>query len=919
MAVPDARYEFQIGGVWTDVTDDVKSAGKVTHTRGRPENSARVDSASATLIVKSPDGKYSNRNPLSPYYGLLPRNTLVRASVAGPSYLETKGLNQFGTGATTPDVAALDITGDIDIRFDATLSNWLASGSVELCGKGATTGNQRSWLLMMRDQRVFFEWSAAGTTTIQKQSTVAPAVPSNRRMAVRVTLDVDNGASGNTVTFYTAPTLAGPWTQLGDPVVTASTTALFNSSAALRVGDGWDDLGFPSSAGKVWSFELRSGIGGSVVANPDFTGKAAGTTSFADGTGKTWTVGASSAISDRHNRFVLSVPEWPPSWHVSGNDVRAELQAAGPLRRLNAGNKPLDSGLQRHIMANGALDCWPLTDGAQATRGNSLFGGQPMVPRLTFGTDPVQWASGTLADWTDPVVQLPAGTDGTLLGPAPVSTAAASGWSADLSVSGIKTGDVDFTIADRGAGSDADPRFIWYLALNRASNNVQLFCSSISESSSTSPLLATISTAGIYDTNPHHIRLSVVPGGSTTAWTVYIDGVSRATGTHSVVTKAARMLRPGWFLNGATDSTTALGYVTYWGPTAPSAASAYAALIGNQSETAMARVVRLCAENGISLVTTGVAADTAPMGPQRPDTLLTLLEECRDSDVGVLYEDREADGLAYRTRVSHYNQTPALTIPYGQLAPPLTPVDDENGPYPLRNDFTVTRVGGAWGRAVVEDGPLGVDTVGLYDEAVSRSLYSDDQPEQLAGWLAHLGTWDESRYPSVRLYLHKAENAALIPAVLALSEGDIIRITNLPSFLPPGPVDLMVMGYREEIGPFLWDLTLFCTPAGPWTVAVESTARLDTAGCVTNGSTSSSSSVLNVNTSVGLTRWADSATYPAEFPFDLYVGGEVMRATTCTGTALSQTFSVTRSINGVVKAHASGTPVQLATPPIAAL
>jgi hypothetical protein len=53
----------------------------------------------------------------------------------------------------------------------------------------------------------------------------------------------------------------------------------------------------------------------------------------------------------------------------------------------------------------------------------------------------------------------------------------------------------------------------------------------------------------------------------------------------------------------------------------------------------------------------------------------------------------------------------------------------------------------------------------------------------------------------------------------------------------------------------------------------------------------------------------------AEFPFDIYVGGERMTVSAI-GAAISelQTFTVTRSVNGVVKEHAIGTPVRLWTP-----
>jgi hypothetical protein len=53
---------------------------------------------------------------------------------------------------------------------------------------------------------------------------------------------------------------------------------------------------------------------------------------------------------------------------------------------------------------------------------------------------------------------------------------------------------------------------------------------------------------------------------------------------------------------------------------------------------------------------------------------------------------------------------------------------------------------------------------------------------------------------------------------------------------------------------------------------------------------------------------------PAEFPFDIRVGGEVMTVTSVSGGTSPQTFTVTRSINGVTKAHTVGTDVRLDIP-----
>lgn len=927
MAFPDTPLpvivEMLIGGVWTDVTQWVLTRNDITIERGRKDEGKQVEPSRCSMTLDNTDGRWSSRKPDGPYYGLIGRNTPIRVSVdAGASYLATTGTSGGSTGASTPDAAALDITGDIDVRLEATLDNWLASGSVELCGKGASTGNQRSWLLLMRDRKLHWEWSTAGTSTISKDCTVELPVPPSGRMAVRVTLDVDNGAAGNTVRFYTAESISGPWTQLGADVVTAGTTSIFNSSAAVRVGDGWSDLGFPSSSGAVHKFELRNGIAGSVVASPDFTIQTPGAASFVDGTGKTWTVGTNTTISNRKTRFNGEVSSWPVRWDVSGKDIEVQIEAAGILRRIGQGNAPLSSALRRHISANSPIECWPLTDGGQASRGISLVDGSPMFPRIDTGTGTFQWSQGSLAEWIEPVALIPPETDGVILGYVPNNAAAASKWSVDLFRSG-KGKDEDLTIGDRGAASDSDPRIGWYLAFAPATDQVALYVSSVSESSSSSALQTTITSAGIFSNAPHHIRLTVTPGGSTSAWEIFLDGVSRATGTYGAVSKAVRSIRPGWFDNALTDDTPAIGYVTYWGPTAPSAAATYAALLGNQGEAAAVRAERLCTEASIIFRPSGVPAETTPLGPQRQQTVLEVLQNAAIADGGAVYEDREDMALRFRDHNGLYNQSVRLALNYsaGEVAPPLEPVDDDQL---VRNDVTVTREGGVDGRAVLDTGPLSVQAppngVGIYDEAVTLSLYTDDQPLQHAAWRMHLGTWDETRYPVVRVDLAAAPH--LIDAATAVDIGDRLTISNPPAWLPPDLIDLLAQGYTEVIGhPNDWDLRFNCTPAGPWTVGVvedDVLGRADTHGTTLNGSMTTGSTVANL-LSVSEPRWIDSGTYPTHFPFDIRIGAEAMRVTSITGTALSQTAAVTRGINGVITAHPSGASVSLAHPWIAAL
>jgi hypothetical protein len=367
----------------------------------------------------------------------------------------------------------------------------------------------------------------------------------------------------------------------------------------------------------------------------------------------------------------------------------------------------------------------------------------------------------------------------------------------------------------------------------------------------------------------------------------------------------------------------AIGHISVW-PTAST--TAYdGALDAWAGETAAERLERLASEEErliVSQIRGDFAITSEAMGPQRPAELLELLRECADADGGILYEDRERLALVYRHRASLYNQTPALSLDYlaeGEVPPPLEPVEDDQR---VRNDVTVTRTGGSSGRVVIEDGPLSTlapedGGVGIYDESVTINVNTDAQTEPIAGWRAHLGTWDEARYPSIRLMLHAAPH--LIPAWLRMRIGDKGEILNPPAWLPPKAIEFLAQGYTEVLDQYAWDVVLNATPARPWNVLELDSAesRVDTAGSELAVAIDADDTSLSVSTAGR--RWADSATYPGDFPLTITVGGEEMTVTAITGTSSPQMFTVTRSVNGIVKSHAIGTPVALADPVTVAL
>jgi hypothetical protein len=228
-----------------------------------------------------------------------------------------------GNYASTPDAASLDITGDLEIVFDATAADWTPAAIDSLVSKNVSTGNQRSFRFELNTNgRPAFGWSPDGVTLTLRPATAAPVIADGARLALKVTLDADNGASGHDIKFYTAPTKAGSWTQLGTTVTIAGVASIFNSTAVLEIGSSTLGATQPF-AGTVHAVEVRNGIGGTLVANPNFEIQTPGSTSFADTAtpAKTWTVhGTAEIVSGSGAQISL----WNPAT-AHRQDIAAQL------------------------------------------------------------------------------------------------------------------------------------------------------------------------------------------------------------------------------------------------------------------------------------------------------------------------------------------------------------------------------------------------------------------------------------------------------------------------------------------------------------------------------------------------------------------------------------------------------------------
>ncbi|MFD9444941.1 hypothetical protein [Streptomyces sp. NPDC060001] len=858
MAFPEdplgLRVEIQPGGVWTDITGKTKTSDPITHARGIRNAGTTADAAAVPMKIDNKDGVFSPRNPMSPYYGLLGRNTPVRLWLPGGThFLDLDG--DPANYASTPDDAALDITGDLDIRVEADV-NWYHPTANQVLIQKWEAG-QHSFALRVNRQQFTFGWSADGVTNLSAIRPV-PALPS--RAAIRATLDVDDGSGQYVARLYWAPSIAGPWTQIGADRV-GPATSVFSSTAPVRIG-GYDPTTAPPRhpfIGKGYKAEVRNGINGTVVASPDFTAQPLGAAGFVDSAGRTWSYSGNAVVADRQELFAGEISSWPQDWTPGGKTVWTTVEAAGILRRYGQGQKALDSTLRRRIPSGNPIAYWPMEEQREASRAYS-----PIAGVQAAAVTGVEWAAVDTLPSSQALPRLTAAATLSAIVPA---HAPDGQWHIEF----VYNADDKAPVAATEIISISTTGTVRRWSLNLANGSGQI-------NGYNAGGTAIVNQGVTLGPDVFHgwvrLRFYVTESGGTVTWALFFQDVGGTAGgisrTVAGTTGAVTAITANW---GTATEGWAFGHLSLL-PEAESALytgsdRAYS------GETAWERMARLGGEESIPMARVAGLLEPERVGPQRPEKLVDLLQAAAAADGGMLLEDRTRLGLVYRDRSALYTQEPALTLVYGEpgLAPPLKPVDDDQA---TRNDRTIVRDGGSSARAVLETGRLSVqpppDGIGLYDDEQTLSLADDTQTEPIAAWQLYLGTYDGARYPSVRVLLHRVPH--LIPQILAMREGDVLRLKNLPPWVAFGDVDLIATGWTEILLPRTWERTFVCAAGGPWNVAKASHLVFGKAG--TDASTladavSETDTVFEVDAANGLPWVSD----PRESPWDIEVGGEV--------------------------------------------
>ena len=596
-------------------------------------------------------------------------------------------------------------------------------------------------------------------------------------------------------------------------------------------------------------------------------------------------------------RMQMFVNSWPARWDRSGKESFTPIECAGVMRRLLQGSvfkSPLYRAITSKAAGGTLLAYWPLE--------SSLASGVSGGPALSGASTP-----------PDATV-IPAGSTGAidLSGGVKLSAPVGSG-------TAVSTMEIEFVVSfstlpsvgavmpdflrfESAASGSAMPAFGMGVDEIGDGRMHLAFTRWDSGGSPHHGFNSSAATALVVDT-PVHVLLSFVQTGAD----VWVTMTQNGANANTTVVSSATLTVPtsvstDYFF---TPQPSSLSHLAVWSPARTTTPPNYSAAVAWVGELAHARIVRLCAEEGVALVCPGTSSQA--MGPQGLDTFMNLIRDAETVDGGVLYETNW--GLGFQALDDRLNLPVSMALDFHQrhVAVEPEPADDDQR---LRNQWTASRSGGTSVVAEQTSGPLGTQAggPGVYADSVTANVQADSQLGDQAGWRLHLGTVDEDRWPSIAIRLHGTPG--LIPSWAALALGLRVTAANPPTQVAPDTINAIMEGWSERWDPETWDAALITAPYSPYDV---NTLASDTLAASTDGRDDWDSCTVAVDSGATMTVTVTPliTTTAADFPFNVMCEGEKITVTNCSGAASPQTLTVTRSVNGITKTHPAGAVITL--------
>jgi hypothetical protein len=612
-------------------------------------------------------------------------------------------------------------------------------------------------------------------------------------------------------------------------------------------------------------------------------------------------------VSTFLNRCIAYIPEWPVRW--TGPDINDYIPISAYGYTSTIGQDDLTvSWVRRHFEPAAIEGCyWPVEDGSDASM---VAPTQAAMPSMVIsGLVDLGTYTGTYVR-SQPIATLRAG--GSLTG---LVQPYADGSNYYRSLHNIPTG---------GLTNGAD---LIYLSFSSGYKLRVAYGTGGTLTTTLELAGAVVDTVGpisyALDGTDFPITIDLVQSGADVNYTLATFGSFAHTFTSVTLGHCAQVRIGGGTVSAEGFSVghifiddTAVGGYTYPNGAASISWLPYSYATAESGLTPpTSAFATVCHEALIPFDNVFPAADTQHVGPQPAGSTLDMLTRCEEAGEGQMI-DRRNGYVGLDILSTRYNLGVAMTLPYKDLME----LEPNSGSRDVVNVVTVARStasgSGSSATSEVLSGPLGSDRVtgiGPRRRRYSRNLSTDDALPNHAGWLTYSQTINEQRF---RILLNLRDKPSYVTQWLACDIGSRVQITSPPAIQTgPAPLDLILEGYVETIDGVEWNVEMWLMPYAPY-MAVEiesgpdSTSRIaaDSVLAAAYAATDTSLSVTSTNASA---RWIDSATYASKFPITIVIAGERMTCTAITGTTATQTFTVTRGLDGVTKALPISSPVRV--------
>lgn len=859
----DLIHQVFVNGDWVDLPI-MAEAGIDGHRARQREGVAIPDYSSYGFTINNSSGDWSLRNPMSTYAGHLRRNQpfrllrridrqrfTVAASNAWPNTEQGNSFTNTGDGGTAASdfnsaagVGTQRLAGADDYRLSYLPG--CVHGEVEVAASfrlsvSNITGGKIGVALVFRGQ----------STSTYIRASVEIGTDETTNLVMRTA-----SGTGLGLTSISGPVYTGQWLRIRAHVE--------GQTCRMRV---WD----PAIEGEPYTWDNPYTGEPTGVLNPNtpgWIGFRVHTESANSNGVVTVEWDDIEVISPRHHG---EIPSWPRRWDVSGLAAWVPTTADGILRRLGKGGQ-LQSTMRRALpMLAGLVAYWPCEDETEATRIASAI---PDHPPMGFTNPPgpdFASFSGFDCSLSIPTVNLSrwVGKVPTYTGTGTISLR----FLLHIPDAGVTDGAILAQIYTAGTA------MCWELVYGTGGTvTVRVFDDTNTQILSDGP--------HAFNLNGHLVRFcyDLEQDGADVDWQISAPEVGLSSAGASSGTLAGETIDRAVdvrFAVGNVLDDVAIGHVTVQSEIS-SIFDVLDELKAFTGETAGNRIWRLVEDAGVRFSYRGLMDETAKMGPQRVNTLMQLLKECVETDLGTLYESRFEFGLVYNARRSLYNQvsTATLSMADHELSPPFDPNEDDDTTVNL---VTVSNTGGSSAVAERTDGNLSTaappDGIGVYDAPYTVSTHFDSQLPDIAGWLLALGTVDQERYPALGLNLANqavSADAALSRRILDIDVDRKITFTAAADRYIFDDVHQLVRGYRERITGQEHSLEVITVPETPYQVAVlDDGRRLGSSTSTLENAVTDSQTEFTV--AVGdPTLWTEDA---GSFPFDIMIGGERMTVT----------------------------------------